>query len=368
MNAAGTLVPLHDVEKEISRQLAALLGDSQGRVHRARMSNLVIHCGGPSDVELVSSQLPSIEAVHPARVLLLVCEPSAEDSLEARVDVSSVSVERQEVCCERVVLQARGPAVDRLPFAVRSLLIGDLPTNLWWFTNQPPPLAGALGYELAEQAQQILYDSRGWLEPARAVAATASWLKQVERGMADRRWRVASDLNWRRLKYWRRLISQSLEPATAPGALASITEISIEHGPHAVIQAWELISWLAARLGWKVETGKVEPAVEISWRFHSTGCPVRVRVRRLPEGPPQVLRVRIGCAIDEKPALLTMALETEQRLSVSLGEGMSVARTINIPVQSPADLVGKQFSDRAPDRVFRESMEVAQVLAESVLD
>ncbi len=58
----------------------------------------------------------------------------------------------------------------RLPFAVRALLVGDLPINLWWASNKPPPFAGALLFDLAEHAQQIVYDSRGWLEPTRAVA------------------------------------------------------------------------------------------------------------------------------------------------------------------------------------------------------
>ena len=68
-----------------------------------------------------------------------------------------------------------------LPFAVRALLIGDLPTNLWWAAPVPPPFAGPLLYELAEHAQQIVYDSMGWPDPAHGVAATAGWLEQIER-------------------------------------------------------------------------------------------------------------------------------------------------------------------------------------------
>ena len=72
-----------------------------------------------------------------------------------------------------IVLHAAGPTVARLPFAVRALLVGDLPINLWWASNQPPAFAGALLFDLAENAQQIVYDSRGWVEPTRAVAATS---------------------------------------------------------------------------------------------------------------------------------------------------------------------------------------------------
>src|SRR5262249_43643488 len=148
--------------------------------------------------------------------------------------------------------------------AVRGLLVGDLPVNLWWAAPLPPPLGGPLLHDLTEHVQQIIYDSIGWPEPARGMAATAAWLATFERGRRPTPWPVVSDLNWRRLKFWRRLLGQALDPATAPGALDSITEVQVEHGPHAVIQAWELVSWLASRLGWLVQAGKVEPNVQIT--------------------------------------------------------------------------------------------------------
>ena len=83
-----------------------------------------------------------------------------------------------------MTLHAAGAAVERLPFAVRALVIGDLPTNLWWAAPQPPPLAGPLLHDLSENAQQIMYDSIGWEDPVRGVAATASWLDRIERGGA----------------------------------------------------------------------------------------------------------------------------------------------------------------------------------------
>src|SRR5262249_11301363 len=149
--------------------------------------------------------VPEIVATHPARVLLVVGEPRegaapAESSVvEASVLVRELSSGRDEQSCsEQVTVYASGGAVGKLPFAVRALLIGDLPVNLWWATHQPPALAGPLLYDLAEHAQQIVYDSLGWTEPTRAVAATYPWLQQVEQGLRGGRWRVASDLNWRR--------------------------------------------------------------------------------------------------------------------------------------------------------------------------
>jgi glucose-6-phosphate dehydrogenase assembly protein OpcA len=363
------LVPLRDAERELSRQMKALQGAGEAPVQRARLSNLVIFCNSLEQSILLNVQIPDVSATHPARTLLLVGEPGPpECELTSRVTVRPLRGGGQRhACAEQVTLHAGGGAVSRLPFAVRALLIGDLPINLWWAAPQPPPLAGHLLYELGEHAQQIIYDSIGWPDPPRGVAATAAWLEQVERPDVTGRWRVASDLNWRRLKYWRRLLTQSLDPASAPGAAESVTEVLIEHGPHAVIQAWELASWLSRRLDWRVQEGKVDPGVEMAWRFTGPKGPTRVRIKRLEQGPPEIRRVRIACTLEDKPAAMNLVAEEHQRLILRL-EGVEAApRTLMMPVLSAAEVVGRQLSDRERDPVFRESMAVAQVMARSLL-
>jgi glucose-6-phosphate dehydrogenase assembly protein OpcA len=313
--------------------------------------------------------MPDVLIAHPARVFLLVGEAeSAENDMQAEV---SVWCQRHrggpKVCSEQITLRARGTAVERLPFAVRSLLIGDLPTNLWWRATQPPPLAGALLHGLTEGIEQLVYDSIGWRDPVRCVAATAAWLEGFERGPSDGRWRVASDLNWRRLKFWRRLTAQALDPMTAPGALASITEVHVEHGPHAVVQAWLLVGWMATRLGWRVQSGRVEPGAELNWQVVASQGTVRITLRRLADGPSEVCRSRVKCRIEGKPTILNFHTTEENRLVV-VPEGDSAApRTITVQDQPLAELVARQLSDRERDPVFHESMAAAQVFAQSLL-
>lgn len=367
----SVLVPLRKVEEELSRQMKALLGVDEAPVQRACMSNLVIFCDRRDLAEEVAAQVPEIVAAHPARVLLVVGDSknaSESQGVGASVLVRRVQTGRNRYSfSEQVTLVASGGAIGKLPFAVRALLIGDLPINLWWRSPQPPPLAGPLLYELAESAQQIIYDSLGWIEPMRAVAATFSWLQQFEQGMRGGRWRVASDLNWRRLKFWRRLIPQAFDDAASPGAVTSATDLLVEHGPHAIMQAWELISWLTSQLGWRVQAGKVQLGLEISWQFQAPHGPVQVRIRRLAEGPSEVLLVRMQCQLAGTPGAVVIRLEEGHRL-VTLQEGVSAApRTINIQPQSPAALLGRQLSDRERDPVFVQSMAVAQELAKSVL-
>ena len=363
-------VPPRMVEREFLRQMKQLQGPDERPVQRARMANLVIYCAGQERAAQLNREIPDVVAVHPARVLLLIAdEESSSAELTTTVLVRPLRAGTQGFnFSEQVTLEVGGGAVHHLPFAVRALLIGDLPTNVWWAASVPPPFAGALLHELAEHSQQIVYDSMGWSDPARAVAATAGWLEQMERAEGSGRWRVASDINWRRLKYWRRMLTQSLEGAEDRGVFESAHEIRIEHGPHAVVQAWMLLSWLTGQLGWKVRTGKVESGVEMIWRFSGpTGEPL-VRIHRQDDGPHEIQRIRIGCRLDGRDSALDLFVQDGQRLAVCV-EGVAEApRTMTVPPHSPAELVGRQLSDRERDPVFRASMGVAQVMARSLLE
>jgi glucose-6-phosphate dehydrogenase assembly protein OpcA len=368
--AISESVPLDKIEQELNRLLIEAHGPDEPTAHRAHMSNLVIFCATAEAAEHAQADISAVVALHPARVLLLVGERlDGSGDVQARVSAWCRRHEgMQQICSEQVTLNAGGPAVARLPFAVRGLLIGDLPTNLWWATNQPPPLAGPILYDLTENIQQIIYDSIGWPDPARGVAATANWLTKFELGPGGQlRGRVASDLNWRRIKYWQRIMAQALDPALAPEALTTISEVLIEHGPHAVVQAWQLASWLAACLNWKVQTAHVQPNEEISWKLAAPHGSLQLRIRRLPAGPAEVRRVRIACKLDGQARALDFQWEDEFHLAVAL-EGVEAAkRTITIQRPALAELVGRQLSDRERDPRFYESMSVARLLANNVL-
>jgi glucose-6-phosphate dehydrogenase assembly protein OpcA len=360
------LCPLGDVERELNQQMKQLQGQGQHLLQRARMSNLVIFCTSLEASIAINEQIPQIAAVHPSRTLLLVGEAEPERDLTARITVRPIdNTSKHHILAEQVTLHAGGANVNRLPFAVRSLLIGDLPINLWWAVPQPPPLAGPLLYELGEHAQQIIYDSLGWPDPVRGVATTGSWLEHIERPGGQ--WRVASDLNWRRLKYWRRFVMQSLDPVVAGNAAETVSEIVLEHGPHAVVQAWLLAAFLTCRLGWEVLNAKVSPNRELTWRCRHNRGESWVRIRRLEQGAAEIHLLRLACTLDGKPGALNLRVVEQRRLVVQL-EGVEAApRTMAMPPHTAEEVVGRQLSDRERDPVFREAMSRARQMAENVL-
>src|SRR5262249_31622691 len=159
--------------------------------------------------------------------------------------------------------------------------------------------------------------------------------------------------------------AQALDPAVAPGALEHVTELLVQHGPHAVVPAWELVSWLTSRLHWRAGKGRVEPGVEIAWNFQAAHGAVRVRLKRQADGPSESQHVRIASLSEGNPVAYTFVLRDELHLAV-VPEGLDAApRTITIQRPPLAELIGRQLSDRERDPVFSESMTVAQLLAQS---
>jgi glucose-6-phosphate dehydrogenase assembly protein OpcA len=333
------------------------------------MSNLVIFCTSEEQAHTAAKVLPGIIALHPARTIMTVGDsPPGQSGISASVAVREIAVpEHRPFCTEQIKLNASGKALEKIPYAVRELLIGDLPTNLWWADLHPPSLAGPLMYELAEAAQQIIYDSLGWADPHRGIAATASWIAKLESDRTAVSWRTASDLNWRRLKYWRRLLSQSLDPAASPGVLDAITEVAVEHGPHGVTQAWQLVGWLASCLKWQVRGGHLDDGVEISWSVEASHGPLAVRIRRLREGPAEVCGVRIAYRSDSQTRRIELRKTDDQRLAAVVEGKNTEPRTVSARPQSVSEMLARQLSDREPDPLFHESMAVAQIFARSVL-
>lgn len=361
-------IPLSQVEHELSRQMQDNRESDEAPALRARMSNLVVYCDSTALAEKISLEVPGIVAIHPARVLLLVGEPgSGAGEITASVSAwCRLGASKQKICSEQITLRATGHSVDRLSFAVRRLLIGDLPVNFWWAPSVPPTSGGAAMYQVSSTAQQIMYDSIGWPEPARGVVAVSAWLEQMEQRLQHGNWCVASDLNWRRLRDWRRTLSQAIDPASAPGAIESIQEVQVEHGPHAVIQAWEFTSWLVHRLKWRVQAGKIQQGAELDWRLSGPRGDVRLRIVRLEKGSPEIQRVRVTCQIDGRPVVLDISNEDGARLKIFVEGAGGAARTVTLQPQRLADLVGRQLSDRQRDPTFLESMAVAQTLAKSL--
>jgi glucose-6-phosphate dehydrogenase assembly protein OpcA len=285
MNAAAQThqVDPQDIEHELDRVWSELYSDAEtGSITRAAMSNLLVFCSNEQQAIDVAARIPTLVEQHPARVLIVALQESEDDSLQAWVSVHCRQLGGgQQLCAENIELRFRAQAIERAVSVIRPLLIGDLPTALWWFSPQPPPLMPDVFEPLAALSQQVIYDSVGWVNPIDGVRAMARWIQ--------RRDKVVLNLAWRRLKSWRRMLASGLDPEFNPGAMQGLTDIEIVHGPDAFPLCWLLMGWVAARLDWRVKSSSCKQHEWIEWLFDSKQGTVRIRIQLDKNGPQRVI-------------------------------------------------------------------------------
>ena len=354
----GTVDP-SAIEHELRRLNEDASADA--RPVRACMSNLIVYCDHDAAADRVPPELGDLVEEHPARILLLVGESSALASGIA-AEVAALCYRGsggRQICSDHVRISAAPSALRRLPAAVRPLLVGDLPTALWWATPQPAS-ASELFRELASMADQVLYDSVGWRDPARGVMALADWSAATRRRVTD--------LAWARLAPWRRLIAEAFDPRRLPGGVESMRELEIEHGPHALPQVLLLVGWLARCLGWQLRGGRMRPAIDVVWTFESGMGPLTVTVRRLPEGSPQIRDISIQARAAGVEAVARLGAPDAERLTLRIEGALPSECAVALRPISVASLVASQLSERSADPLFRDALATSRNLARALIE
>lgn len=349
---------LGEMEKEMADLWATLTREAmEGRsLTRACMSNLVIYCDSQSEAETIVEELPKIIETHPARVLLLIGEAEDKDDLTAYISVHYRPVsDGWQLCAEQVTVYCHENAAKRLPSIPRALCIGNLPITLWWVSSKPPPLAGEIFYNLAASVDQVIFDSIGWRNPAKGVQAVAHWI-------AGNRKQVIYNLAWRRLKAWRKLVSEALAPALVPGALYTVERLEVEHGPHALPVAWLLLGWLATGLNWQPVGGRVISQASVTWRFENAGRRIDVLVKRRSEGNPWIYQLLWHWAGNDTNTVIFSQL-SERTLGVKSKTAQVADTVIAMPEIGQAELVAQQLAHRFHDELFEHALELSNQMA-----
>jgi glucose-6-phosphate dehydrogenase assembly protein OpcA len=227
--------------------------------------------------------------------------------------------------------------------------MADLPTALWWVPPAAPPLAGAVFDDLAGMAGQVIYDSGAWQEAETGVMAVVAWLGR------RRECRLA-DLGWRRLKPWRRVIAETVDPLLLPGALSSLRTVTVDYAGATALQAYLLIGWLASRLDWQCVRGLSGAAAEAACTFATASGSVRVLARRLEDREPGLQRVALAWEEARQARSATVAWHGHDRLLVNVEGDAAAARVLPVQRKPRAALVARQLADLHGDAVFLDSL------------
>jgi glucose-6-phosphate dehydrogenase assembly protein OpcA len=197
------------------------------------------------------------------------------------------------VCSEQVVLEVTGTARERVPEAVRRLLVSDMPVFVWW--RAPVVGAAPLGPHL-ELADRFILNSATQEDEDRALPVLA-WMTEHPG------WRgCVGDLAWMRTEPWREIVAAMFDDPDARSGLPGLREVQIDcaGGDGCGSPGLYLAGWLASRLGWTVErpgpgapprrragADRAAPGDLLRSRPHHAGAPAhrwRPRFRR-PAGP-----------------------------------------------------------------------------------
>lgn len=358
-------VRIRNIPRELDTIWAGLqqeLGAGQA-VTRACMANLIIYCDDDVQTREINEALPYIVLVHPCRVILLTgLGHTGEPGLDVFVTgLYSKLPSGLQVSAELIRVIADASARKRLAPVARAHLVGELPTTLWWASLEPAPFLGEVFNPLTAMADQIIYDSFGWKSPTKGMQAMYRWVK------AQSAEYVIHNLAWRRLKHWRNLISQSLNPALLPNALSGVTNLQISHGPSSVAMTSLLVGWLAAMLGWRVDGGKVVADKQTVWQFNIAGRRVPVTLTRLADAPSGPSLIEWRWRDDGEERRVVFADLGSDRLGVLEAESDIPVRVVLASTGNGAQLVAAQMAHRTRDRIFERALETGNLMTSVLL-
>jgi glucose-6-phosphate dehydrogenase assembly protein OpcA len=142
----------------------------------------------------------------------------------------------RDLVLEQIELATPRDGFGHVAGVVRPLLVNDIPTHLYWAADWP---ASPHEFDvLLAMAGHAVVDSARFSAPATQLDALE---------LRRRQGRRLTDLQWLRLRPWRRALAEAFERcAFTPGAP---TAVAIRHGDGALAAAMLLGRWLEQRLG-----------------------------------------------------------------------------------------------------------------------
>jgi glucose-6-phosphate dehydrogenase assembly protein OpcA len=171
----------------------------------------------------------------PCRAFLLLLDP---DSHEANAEVAAASRGKgsnRDIVLEEITVRMPPGWLSHVPGLVRPLLENDLPNHLWWSTRWPGD--ERTFDDLARLCDHSVVDSRRFGDPARELGRVQS-LRTTGRRITD--------LQWLRLRPWRRALALAFE--RLPWRPGTAVRARLRHGPQGAAAALLLAEWLQARL------------------------------------------------------------------------------------------------------------------------
>ena len=303
-------------------------------VSRACGSTLVaLSCGADPDLD---EWVQEISRHHPCRAIRVETASRGEAPLSASAGAVCHLRPGGEglICAEEIRIQVREEALDRLPSAVRSLAVGDLPFVL--FAPDPAARDGEAFSGILADADVAIVDSRR-LDDLDAEGRPA-----------------VRDLAWSR--------GSALRRATALGVgglpldlLDGLREVRIAHGGDGPVPAAAhlLAGWLASRLG-LVVSDSVGPERVLG--REGDGGTIRLSFQRVP-GPDDPLGLVLS--LDGKSGVEVRLADSGRSARIS---GPDRERDVALRRRGRAERVIDEIHRHRPDPAYLASLPLARAI------
>ena len=234
----------------IERELAALWKEEKaekgvGGVQRVYTTNLVAFASDHETGFRVEKTLDELVLRYPGRYILI--RPAA-DRAEAPLRYYIAghclfwSEKERKVCCDIIKLVAQPEIIENLYGFTFSLLVPDLPVELWWPGDLP--LGNVFFDKMAQECSRVWVDSSRFSHPELSLAKLAAvWKTRFSSTLLG-------DMNWVRTQRWRALIAELFDGEWAK-YLPKVKQVTIEYGEGSqATRGFYIACWIASRLKW----------------------------------------------------------------------------------------------------------------------
>lgn len=332
------------------RDLWCDVARSGSDVARALMSNLIVY-GHTASPASVGDEIAEVARQHPSRIIVVHEHPGAstpEPSTEVRITAFGDTHTRIGV--EEIVVTV-GSGMASLASLLRRLVLGELPTTIWW-AGPDPPRRQAI-QDLIPLARQFVYDSFDWAHPVEPCGDLASFIAHGDSGIG------LGDLAWRRLEPFKRALIQAVDPAVVSTAIGDIGAVRIHSSAGNLSAGWLLAGWLATRLHWNVSRIPVADPAHATLSFHGAGRDVRVSIDA--DTGPDELTIEIDADADPGSPALTVS-RTSDEIAVRYGLPVPPFR-LAVPRLRRADLLATELRSFEVDRNLHDAVTFIGALA-----
>jgi glucose-6-phosphate dehydrogenase assembly protein OpcA len=357
-----TQIDIRAIERELTelwRQATdGQNGDKPHSATRTRVLSLIVVTRGDAEAEHATEIIARLNLRHPHRAIVVNAMPEAsQDQLDAWVQAHCQIPQpgRPRVCGEQITIEARGPAVDRVPNTVLPLLVPDIPVMLWWMRGEP--FDDPRFVKFSNLVDRVIVDSATFDNPEASMARMGALLAAGTR---------ISDLAWSRLTPWRELTAQFFDaPAQVPH-LNEIAQVTVNYeaqpGADDRSPALLIVGWLAARLGWRA-AGPISRRGQITTLplARANGDPIVVKLR--PAKPKEDALDRLAALALEGPrAKFSVARDRAPHCAVARAEvaGMPpLTRKVHLEQPGEAELIGAELQLLGQDQTFGQVLRIS---------